>query len=284
MSRRAKVKMRNTLISPRIIAGGTILLVFLVLGAVLPWFAPADPQAWQTYPRNLPPSFDHLMGTNKLGQDIFWLLTWAIRNSLLLGAIVAFFSTLIGVILGLVAGFKGGVVDRLLSFLMDATIAIPSLPILILMASILKGQATLMAISIILVAFNWPFPGRQIRSVALSMRDREFVYLAWFSGESLTAIISRQIFPYLKTWATANFINTVLVGVAVESSLAVIGLSSADQATLGTMVYWALKYQALLAEQWWWIGPPVVAIMLLFVGLFLLASGLEQRSQKARGR
>jgi peptide/nickel transport system permease protein len=265
-------------------AGSTILLAFIVLGFVLPWFAPADPRAWQTYPRNLAPAWDHLMGTTSLGQDIFWLLTWAIRNSLLLGVIVAFLSTLIGVAIGLVAGFRGGVVDRVLCFMMDATIVIPSLPILILMASLLKGQATLLTISLILVAFNWPFPARQIRAVALSMRDREFVYLAWFSGEGLAAILFRQIFPYLKTWATANFINTVLVGVAVESSLAVIGLSSADQATLGTMVYWALKYQALLSDRWWWIGPPVMSIMLLFVGLFLLASGLEQRSQKARGR
>ncbi len=224
------------------------------------------------------------MGTTNLGQDIFWLLSWAIGNSLLLGVIVAFFSTLIGVIAGLVAGFRGGLVDRILSFLMDATIAIPSLPILILMASILKGQATLFSISLILIAFNWPFPGRQVRSVALSMRDREFVYLAWFSGESFNDILLRQIFPYLRTWSTANFINTVLVGIAVESSLAVIGLSSADQATLGTMIYWAIKYQAILSERWWWIGPPVVAIILLFVGLFLLASGLERRSQKARGR
>lgn len=276
--------MRLTYTSPRMAAGSTILLAFIVLGFVLPWFAPADPRAWQTYPRNLGPAWDHLMGTTSLGQDIFWLLTWAIRNSLMLGVLVAFLSTLIGVAVGLVAGFRGGAIDRLLCFLMDATIVIPSLPILILMASLLKGQATLFTISLILVAFNWPFPARQIRAVALSMRDREFVYLAWFSGEGLAAILFRQIFPYLKTWATANFINTVLVGVAVESSLAVIGLSSADQATLGTMVYWALKYQALLSERWWWIGPPVMSIILLFVGLFLLASGLEQRSQRARGR
>ncbi len=276
--------MRSLLASPRIVWGTLILLVFVVLGAIMPWFAPADPRAWQTYPRNRSPSLDHWLGTTNLGQDIFWLLSWAIGNSLFLGVIVAFFATLIGVIAGLTAGFRGGLVDRALSFLMDATIAVPSLPILILMASILKGQASLPAISLILIAFNWPFPARQIRSVALSMREREFVHMAWFSGESVTAIISRQIFPYLRTWATANFINTILVGIAVESSLAVIGLSSADQATLGTMIYWALKYQALLAGRWWWIGPPVFAIILLFVGLFLLASGLGNRSQEARGR
>ena len=276
--------MRTLFRSPRATAGTIIVLGFLVLGFVLPWFAPADPRAWQTYPRNLAPSWSHLMGTTNLGQDIFWLLAWAIRNSLLLGVLVAFLSTVIGVAAGLVEGFRGGLVDRVLSFMMDATFVIPSLPILILMASLLKGQATLLTIALILVAFNWPFPARQIRSVALSMRDREFVHLASFSGEGLAAILLRQIFPYLRNWATANFINTVLVGIAVESSLAVIGLSSADEATLGTMVYWALKYQALLAEQWWWIGPPVVAIVLLFVGLFLLASGLERRSAEARGR
>ncbi len=276
--------MRALFHSARSTAGTLIVLAFLVLGFVVPWFAPVDPRAWQTYPRSLGPSWSHLMGTTNLGQDIFWLLAWAIRNSLLLGVLVALLSTVIGVAAGLLAGFRGGAVDRVLSFMMDATFVIPSLPILILMASLLKGQATLLTIALILVVFNWPFPARQIRSVALSMRDREFVHLAWFSGEGTAAILLRQIFPYLRTWATANFINTVLVGIAAESSLAVIGLSSADEATLGTMVYWALKYQALLAEQWWWIGPPVVAIMLLFIGLFLLASGLERRSAEARGR
>ena len=275
---------RKGLSSGRMLWGGGILALFLFAGCVLSWFAPVDPTVWQTYPRNRRPSMDHWLGTTSLGQDVFWLLTWAIGNSLLLGVLVAFFATLIGVILGLVAGFRGGHTDRVLSFMMDATIAVPSLPILILMASILKGQASLPAIAVILIAFNWPFPARQIRSVALSMREREFVHMAWFSGESAARIISRQIFPYLRTWSTANFVNTVLVGIAVESSLAVIGLSSADQATLGTMIYWALKYQAVLAWRWWWFTPPVLAIVFLFIGLFLLASGLGQRSQEARGR
>jgi len=270
--------------APRILWGGGILAIFVLIGGILPWFAPTDPRVWQTYPRNRRPSLDHILGTTNLGQDVFWLLSCAIGNSLLLGVIVAFFATAIGVVLGLLAGFRGGAIDRGLSFLMDATIAVPSLPILILMASIMKGQASLLAIALILIAFNWPFPARQIRSVALSMREREFVHMAWFSGESAVRIIGLQIFPYLRTWATANFVNTVLVGIAVESSLAVIGLSSADQATLGTMIYWALKYQAVLAGRWWWIGPPVVAIIVLFVGLFLLASGLGQRSREARGR
>jgi peptide/nickel transport system permease protein len=266
----------------RLFLGLFILAVVLLLGAVLPWFAPNDPLEWYAAPRNQEPSLAHPFGTTSLGQDVFWLLTWALRNSLLLGLLVAFFSTLIGVLAGLLAGYSGGLIDRVLSFLMDALLCIPTLPILILMAALFGGQLALPIIGIALVVFNWPYPGRQVRAVALSMREREFINVAWFSGESRLRILTRHIFPYIAGWSAANFINTVLVGIATESALAVIGLSSAQQATLGTMIYWALQYQALLAERYVWVGAPVVAIVLLFIGLFLLSSGLSMRSAGRR--
>jgi peptide/nickel transport system permease protein len=266
----------------RLFLGLFILAVVLLLGAVLPWFAPTDPLEWYAVPRNQEPSLGHPFGTTSLGQDVFWLLTWALRNSLLLGLLVAFFSTMIGVLAGLLAGYSGGLIDRVLSFLMDALLCIPTLPILILMAALFGGQLALPIIGIALVVFNWPYPGRQVRAVALSMREREFINVAWFSGEPRLRILTRHIFPYIAGWSAANFINTVLVGIATESALAVIGLSSAQQATLGTMIYWALQYQALLAERYVWVGAPVVAIVLLFIGLFLLSSGLSMRSAGRR--
>ncbi len=266
----------------RLHVGLLLLLIVGCIGLLLPWFAPVDPLEWYTAPRNQAASAAHVLGTTSLGQDIFWLLTWAVRNSLILGLVVAFFSTLIGVFLGLTAGYVGGAADRFLSFLMDALICIPTLPILILLAALFGGQLGLTAAGVALVLFNWPFPGRQVRAVALSMREREFVNVAWFSGESRTRILTRHIFPYLAGWSAANFINTVLVVIATESALAVIGLSSARQATIGTMIYWALEYQALLAKRYVWIGAPVLAIVLLFVGLFLVSSGLAMRSSDRR--
>jgi peptide/nickel transport system permease protein len=114
------------------------------------------------------------------------------------------------------------------------------------------------------------------------MREREFINVAWFSGESGVRILVRHIFPYIAGWSAANFINTVLVGVSTESALAVIGLSSAQQATLGTMIYWAINYQALLGGKYVWIGSPVVAVVLLFIGLFLVSSGMSMRSAARR--
>ena len=266
----------------RLYLGAALTAVFLVLGGLLPWFSPTDPLVLYEAPRNQAPSWAHLLGTTSQGQDVFWLLALALRNSLALGLVVAFFATLVGVFLGLAAGYSGGWIDRVLSFLMDALLCIPTLPILILMAALFGGQLTLPVVGVLLILFNWPYPARQVRAVALTMREREFVNVAWFSGESRIRILVRHIFPYIAGWSAANFINTVLVAISTESALAVIGLSSAQQATLGTMIYWAIQYQALLAQRYVWIGAPVVSIVLVFIGLFLVSSGVSMRSAARR--
>jgi peptide/nickel transport system permease protein len=268
----------------RIKAASVLLLLFLIVGVVMPHFAPYDPRSWNTVPRNLQPSQAHLLGTTSLGQDTFWLLTFAVQNSLFVGVLVAFFATVFGVLAGLIGGFVGGWIDRVLTLLMDVFISVPSLPILILVSSLLQGKTSLLTISLVLIVFNWPWPARQVRSIALSMREREFINTARFSGAGTLSIIVREIFPYVLTWSLANFANTVLVAIATESGLAVIGLSSVQQATLGTMIYWGLQYQALLAHRWWWIGTPVIAVVLLFVALFLASTGFADFSAERRGR
>lgn len=268
----------------RIISGSALLAVFFVMGFVLPWFAPDDPRIWNTVPYSLPASSAHWFGTTSVGQDTFWLLTWSIRNSLIIGIVVAIISTIIGVVIGLLAGFRGGFTDRGLTLFMDALIVIPSLPILILLGSLMKGRAPMPMLIGILVIFTWPWPARQARSVALTLRERDFINTARFSGESGLKIITREIFPYITGWTFSNAINAVLAAIATESGLAVLGLSSLNEATLGSMIYWALNYEALLAEHWFWIASPVTAIMLLFIGLFLMSTGLTENSAVKRGR
>ena len=271
-------------LNARLKTGGVLLLLFVVVGVILPRFSPYDPRSWNAVPRNLPPSQAHWLGTTSVGQDTFWLLTFAVQNSLFVGVVVAFFATTIGVFAGLVGGFLGSAIDRGLTLLMDVFISVPSLPILILVASLLQGKTSLLTISLVLIIFNWPWSARQVRSIALSMRERDFINTARFSGSGTLSIVVREIFPYVLTWSLANFVNTVLVAIATESGLAVIGLSSVEQATLGTMIYWGLQYQALLAHRWWWIGTPVIAIILLFIALFLASTGFADFSAERRGR
>jgi peptide/nickel transport system permease protein len=272
------------LVKPRLVAGLIIVGIFVILGLIAPFFAPEDPTAWNTYFRNLPPSGEHWMGTNNLGQDIFWLLTWSIRNSLWIGLSVAALATVIGVIVGLLSGFVGGAVDRVLTLFMDIVIAVPSLPILILTAALLGGQTSLLIIAAVLVLFNWPWPGRQARAMSLSLREREFIHVAQASGEGTLKIVVVEIMPFVLGWALANFINTILVAISAESGLAIIGLSSLKDATLGTMIYWAMQHQALLLEKWLWILSPIFSIMLLFIGLFLVSTGWSDYFATRRGR
>jgi peptide/nickel transport system permease protein len=272
------------LIKPRLVVGIVLVGVFIILGLVAPFFAPDDPTAWNTHFRNLPPSGKHLMGTNNLGQDIFWLLTWSIRNSLWIGLSVAGAATFIGVAIGLLSGLLGGVVDRTLTLVMDIVIAVPSLPILILMSALLGGRTSLLVIAGVLVFFNWPWPGRQARAMALSLREREFISIARASGEGTLKIVFVEILPFVLGWALANFINTILVAISAESGLAIIGLSSLKDATLGTMIYWAMQHQALLLEKWLWILSPIFSIMLLFIGLFLVSTGWSDYFATRRGR
>src|SRR5580704_1242389 len=166
----------------RLKAAGVLLLVFIIVGVIMPRFAPYDPRSWNTVPRNLQPSLAHLLGTTSLGQDTFWLLTFAIQNSLFVGVVVAFFATAVGVLAGLIGGFVGGWIDRVLTLLMDVFISVTSLPILILVSSLLQGKTSLLTISLVLIVFNWPWPARQVRSIALTMREREFINTARFSG------------------------------------------------------------------------------------------------------
>ncbi|MFC5452910.1 ABC transporter permease [Paenibacillus aestuarii] len=268
----------------RLKIGVFVIVIFLILGFILPLFNSGNPMEWGTYPKNLKPSAAHWFGTTNLGQDTFWLLAKSIQNSFIIGLLVAFFATVIGAILGLLAGFKGGFLDRLITLLTDSFIVIPSLPILILLGTMLKGRASLLYIAIILIIFNWPWPARQLRAMALSLREREFISTALFSGMGTFKIIVKEIFPFVAGWSIANFVNTILVAIGSESGLAVIGMSSNEKATLGTMIYWANQHQAMLAGRWWWIGSPVIAIALIFIALFLTMTGYQQYSALRRGK
>ena len=268
----------------RLKTGMVMTAFFLVLGFALYYIPHVNPFTYNSYPGKLPPSWQHWLGTTSLGQDIFWLLMEAIHNSLLIGLIVALIGTVVGVFVGLLAGFSGGVVDRVLTVVTDTFVVIPSLPILILMTSLMKGTFTAVLMALVLAMFAWAWPSRQIRSMALTMKERDFIQTAWFSGEGTVQVIMTEILPFALTWSLSNFMNATLSAIASESSLAVLGLSPANLISLGNMIQWARERNAIFAGQWFWIGSPIMATVLLFIGLFLLITGYNDYLSRKRGR
>ena len=268
----------------RLKAGLIITGFFMIVGFIVYLFPHTDPFTFNTYPNNLGASGEHWLGTTSMGQDVVWLLIEAIHNSLLIGLIVATIGTVVGVLVGLLAGFAGGALDRVLMVVTDTFVVIPSLPILIMMTSLMKGGATVIVMALVLAMFAWAWPSRQIRSMALTIKERDFIHTARFSGESTMQSVVTEIVPFALSWSLSNFMNATLSAIGSESSLAVLGLSPGNLVSLGNMIQWARNYNAVLAKRWLWIGAPIVATVILFIGLFLLITGYNDYQSMKRGR
>lgn len=271
------------LLNPRLATGLVILLVMGLGSFILPHFAPADPSVQATYMRNLPASDVHWLGTNALGQDIFWFLVFAIRNSLTLGVLVAVGVTIVATIVGLSAGYIGGRFERLVMLIVDTFITIPLLPILIILGALIRGNTSFLTVGFIMVVFGWAWDARTVRSMALSLREREFINMARFSGANTIQILVREVFPYVMAYTLVGFINTILFAINLEATLAVIGLSKVEVPTLGSIIFWALNYNALFTGHYLWVVAPITATVVLFLGLFLTSTGFNAAFASKRG-
>ena len=109
---------------------------------------------------------------------------------------------------------------------------------MILLTSLLGGAANLVQLALFISIFSWANPSRSIRTMVLSLRERDFINTARFSRESLWTIIFREILPYMMSWSLSNFMNTILFAIGSESGLALLGLSSGNLVTLGNMIQW----------------------------------------------
>ena len=270
--------------SLRLKIGLFITIFFLILGFVVFYIPHADPFPNNIRFKNLAPSNEHLLGTTSQGQDIFWLLIEAIHNSLVIGFIVALIGTVVGVMVGLISGFVGGGLDRVLMTVTDTFVVIPSLPVLIMMTSLMKGSTTVILLALVLAVFAWAWPSRQIRSMALTLKERDFIHTAWFSGEGTIQTVVTEILPFTLTWSLSNFMNATLNAIASESGLAVLGLSPGNLVSLGNMIQWARNYNAIMMKRWNWILPPILATIFLFIGLFMLITGYNDYMSMKRGR
>src|SRR5262245_20218969 len=129
---------------------GAIILALVLVMVALSFFSPYAPDVNRVVPRNKAPSQDFVLGTNSNGQDVFWMLTFAVRNSLIVASLAVIIGRSIGVLLGMISGYIGGTLDRVLSSIVDSVIVIPRLPLVILIAAMLKGQMTMLALGVLL--------------------------------------------------------------------------------------------------------------------------------------
>ena len=252
-----------------------VLIIILVL-AILSIFDPYDPTLWNVVPRDLKPSAKYLLGTDSNGQDIFWQATFAVRNSLIISLIAGLVSRVIAIIVGMVAGYKGGWVDRVLMFIGDSLLVIPLFLIIVMIAMLVRQFMNLVLLGLMLSFFGWAWDARLIRSMILSLRERDFTRTAVLSGTGTVKLVLTEYMPFTMPLIFSTLINNISWAIGLEITLAILGLVNLNIPTLGTMLNWALFSQSILLGRWWWYLTPVVLSLFLFIALYWLSVSISE--------
>ena len=265
--------------------GSALLLVVLII-ALLSFVSPYPPLDVYVVLPDMPPGADFWLGTTSRGQDVFWQLTVALRNTLSFGIIVAAISRVIALLVGLFAGYLGGTGDRLLMLLNDTFVVLPIFPLLVLFYFVMRDNMTWWLLALVTACLGWAYDARLIRAVAMSVKAREFTTHSVFSGMTAREIVLREHLPYVAPILFSTTMNNINWSIGLEVTLSVLGFTDVNTPTIGGMIYWANQHTALVAGVWWWITFPVIAVIMLFLGLFLLAISMNEfidpRSRLAR--
>lgn len=257
-------------------AWGFSIMCLMVIFASLSFFSPYDPARWGQVPRDLRPSAQHWLGTDSNGQDIFWMATFAVRNSLIIAVIAGVVSRIIALIIGMVAGYKGRAWDRVLMFFSDSLLVIPLFLIIVMLAMLIRTSLNLVTLGLLLAFFGWAWDARLIRSQILSLRERDFTQTAVLSGTGTLRLVTNEYMPYITPLAFSTLINNMAWAIGLEITLAILGLLDLSVPTLGTMLYWAINYQAILLGRYWWVLTPITLSIFIFIALYWLSVSISE--------
>jgi peptide/nickel transport system permease protein len=227
-------------------------------------------------PPDVPPSAAYWFGTTSRGQDVFWQVAVAMRNTLLFGLTVALLSRAISLMIGLVSGYKGGILDRVLMSINDTFIVIPLFPILVLFYFVLRDAMSWFRLALIMSLLGWAYDARLIRSVAMSLKSRDFTQTGVFSGMTTREILTREHLPYVLPIVFSTTLNNMNWSIGLEVTLSVLGFTDINTPTIGGMIYWANQHTAMVAGVWWWIAFPIIAVLMAFIGLYLLSVSMNE--------
>lgn len=253
-----------------------VVVCFLLVLALLSLVSPHDPTIWFYTQRDLPPSWDHILGTSSKGQDVFWQATFAIRNSLIVSLIAASVSRVIAILVGMTAGYRGKFTDRALMFISDSFLVVPLFLIIVMLAMLLRAYMNLVLLGLLLAIFGWAWDARVIRSQILSLRERDFTKTARLSGTSTLPLVMKEYMPFAMPLVFSTLINNMVWAIGLEVTLAILGLINMDIPTLGTMLNWAITQNALLLGYWWWLMTPIVLSVLLFISLYWTSISISE--------
>ena len=263
--------LRYFLRNPLSLLGVFLISLLVFTGLLAPYLAPYDPVEIAPDRRLAVPSQTNLMGTDEVGRDIFSRLIWGARISLQIGLAIVFFAAGIGLIIGLISGYFGGMLDQILMRLTDMFMAFPTLILAIAMTAAL-GPSLYNAVLAMVVVW-WPIYARLARSEALVIREKDYIKAIQALGAGPFKILSLHVLP--------NAIDVIIIRASIDfgnaimfcAALSFIGLGAQPpMPEWGAMVTTGRDY---LRDAWWLVTFPGLAIFLTVMGFNLLGDGLR---------
>lgn len=253
--------------------GIVILALFVLLAVFAPLIAPYSPTD-NSFDRSIDPTPQHWLGTTAAGEDVLSQLVYGSQVSVLIGLVAGGLSTLVAVLVGLSWGYTRGRVGEVIDFVVNLFLVIPGLPLMIVIAAYLAGGGIPMIIAVLVIT-GWAWGARVLRSQTQSLRSRDFVTAAVFSGDSRFRVVFREILPNMTSLIVGNFFGAATASILAESGLSFLGLGDTTIVSWGTMLFWAQNSNALLTGQWFLLFAPGLCIALLATSLTLINFGVD---------
>ncbi len=225
----------------------------------------------------MPPGADHWLGTNSVGQDLASQLLAGARASMLVALLGGGATVALATVAGAAAGWCGGLVDAAIMRVVDLGLALPTIPLLVVVGAYVRPS--LLSLAAIIAFVSWPLHARIIRAQVLSLRRRDHLQASVGFGASTVHVLARHVLPESSLVIAATYIRAAERAIALEVGLAFLGLSISTQGSWGTTMRDAIDFHGLaLTHAWsWWLLPPVAAVSLVLTALALVGTSLEER-------
>ena len=258
---------------------GKLALCGIALIAMVAIFAPllsAHPPERITGGALEAPGRDHLLGTDELGMDIWAQICYGARMSLFIGLAVACIAGFGGGVLGILAGYYGGVADRVVMAAVDILMALPTFPLLVVISAFVGPSIA--NVIFVLTLFSWAKPARIARSQTLAIKSNTYIVAARNYGATPLYVMRRHILPEVLPILFVLIISITSYAIMAETGLAFLGLGDPTAKTWGMMLYYATNFVSIyFTPYWqWWLVPPLVALIFLLLCLAFVGRDLEE--------
>lgn len=253
---------------------GLIILACFVLVAIFaPLLAPYG-ASQDGFERNADASAAHWFGTTAAGEDVLSQLIYGSQISVSVGFIAGLLSTLVAIVIGLSWGYIRGFGADVINFIVNLFLVIPGLPLMIVIAAYLQNGGLVMIVAVIVIT-GWAWGARVLRAQTQTLRSRDFVTAARFSGEPAWRIVFKEILPNMTSIIAGGFFGAATSAILAEAGLEFLGLGDSSIVSWGTILYWAQNSNALLTGQWILLFAPGLCIALLALSLTLINFGVD---------